>query len=228
MPLLFSIGIQGALEQVARSLGPGEHLCAFLDDIYMVCEPDRVRPLYDLLGAALHRETGIRLHTGKTRVWNRGGIVPARVEELGPDVWSGDGMKVLGNASGYGSIRFNRWWRNGSQKNAGCGRPFREYLISSVLGSCWSRVPTRGQTTRSELQSTHDDTTKACGPQCKILLEEVPGSEQELRSAEQVATLPPAHGRFGDEVCIPVRTCRVLGFVVGCPSHDPATHTSSG
>ena len=53
MPLLFSIGIQGALEQVARSLGPGEHLCAFLDDIYMVCEPDRVRPLYDLLGAAL-------------------------------------------------------------------------------------------------------------------------------------------------------------------------------
>ena len=81
MPLLFSIGIQGALEQVARLLKPGEHLCAFLDDIYMVCEPERVCPLYNILGAALHREAGISLHTGKIRVWNRGGIVPAHVED---------------------------------------------------------------------------------------------------------------------------------------------------
>ena len=44
------------------------------------------------------------------------------------------------------------------------------------------------------------------------LLKEVPGSEQRLRSAEQVATL----------------LARVLGFVVGRPSHDPPTHTSSG
>ena len=44
------------------------------------------------------------------------------------------------------------------------------------------------------------------------LLKEVPGSEQRMRSAEQVATL----------------LARVLGFVVGRPSHDPPTHTSSG
>ena len=37
MPLLFSIGIQGALEEVATSLVPEEHLCAFLDDIYLLC-----------------------------------------------------------------------------------------------------------------------------------------------------------------------------------------------
>ena len=35
----------------------------------MVCEPERVRPLYNILGVALHREAGISLHTGKTRVW---------------------------------------------------------------------------------------------------------------------------------------------------------------
>ena len=80
MPLLFTIGIQGALEQVAKSLKPREHLCAFLDGIYMVCEPERVRPLCNILGAALH---SISLHTGKTRVWSRSGIVPARVEEWG-------------------------------------------------------------------------------------------------------------------------------------------------
>ena len=39
MPLLFSIGIQGALEEVSD---PGEQLCAFLDDIYALCQPRRV------------------------------------------------------------------------------------------------------------------------------------------------------------------------------------------
>ena len=33
MPLLFSIGIQGALEKVATMLFTGEQLCAFLDDV---------------------------------------------------------------------------------------------------------------------------------------------------------------------------------------------------
>ena len=41
MPLLFTIGIQSALEEVARSLEPGEQLCAFLD-IYLLCPPSRV------------------------------------------------------------------------------------------------------------------------------------------------------------------------------------------
>ena len=98
MSLLFSIGIQGALEQVVKLLEPGEHLCAFLEDSYMVCEPER--PLYNILGAALYREAGISLHTGKTCVWNRGGIVPAHVEELGADVWNCDGIKVLGTPLG--------------------------------------------------------------------------------------------------------------------------------
>ena len=33
MPLLFAIGIQGALEKVSGSLEDGELLCAFLDDV---------------------------------------------------------------------------------------------------------------------------------------------------------------------------------------------------
>ena len=41
MPLLFSIGIQGVLEEVATHLVDGEQLCAFLDDVYLLCEPTR-------------------------------------------------------------------------------------------------------------------------------------------------------------------------------------------
>ena len=34
------------------------------------------------------QSAGIRLHTGKTSTWNRGGEVPQRMVELGPEVWS--------------------------------------------------------------------------------------------------------------------------------------------
>ena len=82
MPLLFSIGIQGALEEVATSLAPGEHLCAFLDDVYLLCAPDRVVPLYKLLSEVFASEAGIRLHQGKTKVWNQAGSAPEDVQEL--------------------------------------------------------------------------------------------------------------------------------------------------
>ena len=55
---------------VSWSLKAGEHLCAFLDDLFLVCEPDRVRFLYDHLAEALSTVAGIRLHQAKTRVWN--------------------------------------------------------------------------------------------------------------------------------------------------------------
>ena len=87
MPLLFSIGIHGALEEVSGSLEVGELLCAFLDDTYFLCEPDRVRPLFDLLAEALMRHAGIQLHQGKTRVWNRSGTLLVDVNTLGDEVW---------------------------------------------------------------------------------------------------------------------------------------------
>ena len=64
MPLLFSIGIQGALEEVATSLVPS--LCAFFDDVCILCAPERVVPLYKLLSEVLARQAGIRLYQGKT------------------------------------------------------------------------------------------------------------------------------------------------------------------
>ena len=55
LPLLFSIGIQGALEEVALALTPEEQICAFLDDVYIICQPERVRSLFDLLWEVLFR-----------------------------------------------------------------------------------------------------------------------------------------------------------------------------
>ena len=45
MPALFSLGQHPALEAVAAQLQPGEALYAFLDDVYAVVEPNRVRPV---------------------------------------------------------------------------------------------------------------------------------------------------------------------------------------
>ena len=100
MPLLFSIGIQGALEEVADAMRPDEQICAFLDEVYIVCQPERVRVLFDLLAESLIRVAGIRLHDGRTRVWNASGTVPDNVEELGPAVWQPTGITVLGTPIG--------------------------------------------------------------------------------------------------------------------------------
>ena len=43
MPLLYSLGQHGALEATQEELGDGEHLIAYLDDIYVASPvPDRV------------------------------------------------------------------------------------------------------------------------------------------------------------------------------------------
>ena len=36
----------------------------------------------------------MRLHTGKTRVWNRASVCPEGTAEFGPDVWNPEGVKV--------------------------------------------------------------------------------------------------------------------------------------
>ena len=71
MPLLFSVRIQSALEEVATALLPGEQLCAFLGGVYLLCDPSRVKELYCLLAEVLIRVAAILLHQGTTRAWNR-------------------------------------------------------------------------------------------------------------------------------------------------------------
>ena len=82
MPLLFSLGQHGALESVQRSFRDGERMLAYLDDIYIVTSPDRVGVVIASLQEQLFRHARIRLHGGKTQVWNRAGIRPVACDVL--------------------------------------------------------------------------------------------------------------------------------------------------
>ena len=82
MPLLFCIGQHPALAAVAKELREGEKLFAYQDDLYIICQPDRVGEVHALLQKHLWNCTGISLHSGKTKVWNRSGVEPAGVSEL--------------------------------------------------------------------------------------------------------------------------------------------------
>ena len=95
----FSLGQHGASEATQARLGRGEHVMAFLDDIYTVSKPDRLADVHTAVDEELLTNAQIRLHHGKTQVWNRGGVEPNGMPELTrvaravkPDtvVWRGD------------------------------------------------------------------------------------------------------------------------------------------
>ena len=49
MPMLFCLAIHNALAEVKLHLVEGEHLFAFLDDIYVLCSPERTTTIYNML-----------------------------------------------------------------------------------------------------------------------------------------------------------------------------------
>ena len=113
MPLLFRLGQHRALVSVQAQLQEGERLFAHLDDIYVMCAPERVEKVYLILEECLRTKTGINIHLGKTKLWNRAGTKPdladslsAAAQAVKPEavVWRGDpqlplhkqGLTVLG------------------------------------------------------------------------------------------------------------------------------------
>ena len=115
MPASFAPGLHQALVAVQAGLLPSERLFAFLDDIYVVCSPDRVADVHASLQAELWRHARIQVHQGKTQVWNRDGVMPrgtealtaaARTEDEDAIVWRGDpasagaGREALGHTAG--------------------------------------------------------------------------------------------------------------------------------
>ena len=118
MPMLFCLGQHSALSAVSGGLQEGERLFAYLDDLYVVCKPDRVGAVHDLLRVHLWNHCRISLHAGKTKVWNKSGTYPpacAGLQRAAMDVfpkavvWRGDaelptnqqGFKVLGVPFGH-------------------------------------------------------------------------------------------------------------------------------
>ena len=121
MPLLFSLGQHAALEAVRARLLPGERLFAFLDDVYVVTTPDRVGFVHNILQEELYRHARIRIHVGKTQVWNAAGDRPpacdlleriAQASDPEARVWKGSGVpleeqgvRILGTPLGHPHLR---------------------------------------------------------------------------------------------------------------------------
>ena len=59
-----------------------ERLFAHLDDIWLVSKPDRVGDLHNSAERELWGRARIRIHSGKTHVWNRSGRKPPACDEL--------------------------------------------------------------------------------------------------------------------------------------------------
>ena len=90
---------------------------AYLDDIYVVSTPDWVGAIYAILQHELFTRVGIRVHGGKTQVWNMAGIRPeacdvleqiAQAADPTVVVWRGSevpsvqqGIKILGAPLGH-------------------------------------------------------------------------------------------------------------------------------
>ena len=109
MPALYALG-------AAATLLPGETVFAYLDDVYAVCQPERVHAVANVARVALQEHAGIEVHLGKTRVWNAAGEEPAGVHALqgpgGADLWVGAwtlppqrrGLVVLGTPVGHAAF----------------------------------------------------------------------------------------------------------------------------
>ena len=82
MPLLFCLAQHVALRAVADQMEEGEHLSAFLDDLYIVCHPDRVGEIHSILQRELFRHAHISIHLGKTTIWNTSGDEPEACARL--------------------------------------------------------------------------------------------------------------------------------------------------
>ena len=59
MPRLFALGQHGALEATQTRLGRGEHVMAFLDDIYITNQPGRVIEAHTVVEEELWTHAGI-------------------------------------------------------------------------------------------------------------------------------------------------------------------------
>ena len=75
MPVLFALGQHNALVTLQLRLTPQERLFAFLDDIYVVCSPDRVLPIFQALEVELWVHSRIQIHQGRPNSGTKAGFL---------------------------------------------------------------------------------------------------------------------------------------------------------
>ena len=229
MPLLFCVRQHRAMVSVQRALQEGERLFAFLDDIYAVCSPSRVGEVYSLIQRHLWEQTGIRVHQGKTKIWNAGGVKPpvadvltARAQVDHPEalVWRGDpsldvsrqGLNVLGVPVGHPQYVAAQLNHKGAEQAVLFARiPWVEdvqiaWLLltfcAATRANYWLRTVPPELT--AEYARVHDNRVLQCLSDVLQITDGFPG--QSLQSA----SLPFDLGRFGSWR---QRTCQGCSFL---------------
>ena len=72
MPALYALGQHAALQSAAAQLGPDETLLAYLDDVYVLCRPERACEAFRVVSAALRDHAGVEANKcGTAEGWNR-------------------------------------------------------------------------------------------------------------------------------------------------------------
>ena len=146
MPMLFSLGQYNALRAAQ----------ARLDDVYIITSPARVSAIYAILHEELWRHARIRIHDGKTQVWNRSGnrpvgcdVLDRAVRALDPEfttVWRGGGELVRQGVVILGTPRVTRTlsghsWNTLWRSTTFCWSGSLQFRMSNPLGHCCCIAP---------------------------------------------------------------------------------------
>ena len=145
--------------------------------------------------------------------------------QLGPDVWSPRGVKILGTLVGTDASSRPRSTHGGRTRGR-CGRPCLGFLISNVDGRPFCSVPVL-------------DATKSGGTVCPRPRPGHDGNHGGVarrsarrRGAEDVGSedrdYAHVHGRIRYAVCDPHVSYSVLGLVGRCAPHDFLTTSRGG
>ena len=125
-----------------------------------MCAPERVGKVCLILEECLRTKTGINIHLGKTKLWNRAGTKPdladslsAAAQAVKPEavVWRGDpqlplhkqGLTVLGVP--VGQPEFVVAELTAKAEEPVCSRRSHTSLTFRLVGCSWCSVPPRGQ-----------------------------------------------------------------------------------
>ena len=130
---------------------------AYLDDLYLVCRPERVGEVHAILRHHLWESARISIHEGKTKVWNRCGTRPQGCDDLqaaaesvlpGAVVWRGDhslptaqqGFKVLGVSFGHQDF-VHQFLQTKVDNHSVLLTEYQQFQMFKRLGSFFPSVP---------------------------------------------------------------------------------------
>ena len=204
MPLLSSLGIHDALEEIQQQLEPGESLPLRIPGrrMHLVFTPNGLVCCTICSSQPLRERARIRLHTGKTRMWNFGGERPVDMEDLGPDVWNPEGIKMLGTPVGHPEFlsTFVEQRLVEERKLWDAIRPVPDLqcawqlLLQCAGPRCHHMLRTVPPSRSFRCAQGHDAGMQRA---MEVLLGSLPGDDAQVEMARNMTTLPLRMGGLG-------------------------------